>query len=129
MKLTTVAVINRLRNHSLKGSTLVSNVLVNTFTLSLLKCLYKEGLIQSITILNKDLNSSNVVDIYLRVVAGFSLLKNLKIFNSKNTVVQIKNIDCLNYKQATILVSNVKGITNTFYLKKQRLGGTLLLTC
>ena len=130
MKLITKNVINKLKNSSLKGSTHLLNVLVNTSTLQLLASLYKEGLIQSMRIVPTKSNTPLFfVHIYLRVVGGVSMLSRIKIFSSRNFVLKSRNITRLPSKQTTVFVSTRKGVTTLLYLKKQGSGGTLLFSC
>lgn len=129
MKFSTKHFINRIKNHSLKGLTHLSNILVNKFTLSVLKNMYKEGAIQSLIIHPQSLTCSMfLVTVNLRIVGGNSVLQNIKTFNPVNSSVKLKNLDRLVFKQVTFFVSATKGISTPLHLKRTRSGGTLLLS-
>lgn len=129
MKLSTKHFINKIKNHSLKGLTLISNLIIDKSTLSVLTRLYKEGVIQSLSVsCNETDDFLFLATINLRVVGGLSLLRNIKTFSSRNPSVSIKNLDRLTFKQVTVLISAVSGINTASNLKKTRSGGTLLLS-
>jgi ribosomal protein S8 len=129
MKLSTKYFINKIKNHSLKGLTRISNSILDKSTLSVLTRLYKEGAIQSLSVsCNQTDGSLFLATVNLRVVGGLSLLRNIKFFNSRNLNVSIKSLDRLTFKQVTVLVSTVSGINTSSKLKKTRSGGTLLLS-
>jgi ribosomal protein S8 len=128
MKFSTTQVINQVKNHSLKGLTQMSNLVINQSTLNILRRLYTEGAIQSLSVKSKEtLGLLFLATINLRVVGGVSLLKNIKTFKPKNSGVALKNLDRLTFKQVTVLVSATEGITTALDLKKKRSGGILLL--
>jgi ribosomal protein S8 len=129
MKFSTKRVLNLIKNHSLKGLTQISNVLANKSTLNILKVLYKEGAIQSLAIHPKSVGSFlSLVTINLRVVGGNFSLQNIQLFNPRASSFKLNSIDRLTFKQVTVIVSSSSGISTSFYSKKIRSGGTLLLS-
>jgi len=130
MKLSSKNILSRIKTYSLKGSSCILNLLVNSFNLQVLLRFYQEGFIQSVKVVaQKEGCSLFLVNIFLRIVGGYSLLSNLKLFNSSKSSVYLKTIDRVNCKQVTFIVSTATGITTLFNLKKIRKSGVLLLSC
>jgi len=132
MNINTITLLSQLRSASLNNKESVI-LEINNFTITVLDCLYNEGLILSYTILRKKgfLNNTKTALVHIRYVQGKPVFENLKILSSPSftRIVSIKNICRLNPKKENFFFSTNKGILSLQECKNKRVGGILLFMC
>ena len=101
----------------------------NKLSLELIKCLYKEGFIQSFNI--KTFSKQQKITVFLRFFYNKGLLKDLKIISTPAFIcyLTLQDIYKLNNKKSVMFFSTNKGILTNFECKKQQCGGSLLFSC
>jgi small subunit ribosomal protein S8 len=117
----------------LKNATLVRKEKIitpfNRLSLELIKCLYKEGFVQSFHI-EKQSNEQKIT-VFLRFFYNKGLLKDLKIISTPSFIrhLTLQDICKLNTRKSVMFFSTSKGILTTLDCKKRQLGGSLLFLC
>jgi ribosomal protein S8 len=125
MNNTIIILLIKLKN----ASALNRNFIVtpqNTFVVSILKLMYKTGLIQGYTI------ADTKIKIFLRNIFNQSLTKNLKIISTPTmkTYVTYQELCKIKDNNNTVFFfSTNKGLLTLTECKKYRTGGTLLFLC
>lgn len=101
----------------------------NRLSLELVKCLYREGFVQSFHI-EKHSNEQKIT-VFLRFFYNKGLLRDLKIISTPSFVryLTLQDICKLNMRKSVMFFSTSKGILTTLECKKYQLGGSLLFLC
>jgi len=132
MNINTITLLSQLRSASLTKKESVT-LEINNFTITILDCLYNEGLILSYTIIRKEgfLNNTKTALVHIRYVYGKPVFENLKILSSPSftRIISIRNICRLNPKKENFFFSTNKGILSLQECKNKRVGGILLFMC
>jgi ribosomal protein S8 len=123
-KFTIQFLINLKNNSVLKKERIIVKYSKNL--LQIISCLYKEGLIQSYKILNK-----NYICILLRYFQNKSTFADLKIISkpSKFRHLKLKELVNLSNKKFILFFSTNKGILTLNECKKHKIGGKALFYC
>jgi len=101
----------------------------NRLSLELVKCLYKEGFIQSFNITTS--TNQQKITVFLRFFYNKGLLKDLKIISTPSftSYLTLQDIYKLTNKKTVMFFSTNKGILTNLECKKYQLGGSLLFLC
>jgi len=126
MSIRLIKLIIKLKNASILKKKYI-NIRYSKLYANLLKILYKEGFIQSISYDKTKLN----LKIYLKYYHGKPIFKELTFFSipSKKYYLPFFNLEKLNDLKKLTLLSTNKGILTLSECKKQKVGGTLLFVC
>ena len=132
MNIETIRILNVIKNGSLVNlESVVTDS--NKLSQSILKFLYKEGLILSYKIKKKSkfYNNTSEILIQLRHYFGKPVLRKLKVlsFPSKPMCISYKSICRISAKNKVFAFSTIQGLLTLNECKKQRLGGVLLFVC
>jgi small subunit ribosomal protein S8 len=97
--------------------------------LQIVKCLYKEGFIQSFYI--EHINSKYFINILLRFFFNKPVFKNLKIISkpSNTKIVPFKHLARISNKKFVLFISTNQGVLTLEDCKKRGLGGSVLFYC
>ena len=133
MNFNTIKFLIKLKNAALARKEIVTAP-YNKLSFDLVKCLYKEGFVQSF-----ELSEINAVEnekkyeikIVLRFFFYKCLLKNIKILSTPSLTkyFTLKDVSKISTKKLVLFFSTNKGILTSLDCKKHGLGGTLLFAC
>jgi ribosomal protein S8 len=131
MNIETIKNLNQLKNASLVNHELVK-LNSNKLTKNLLKLLYKEGLILSYRINEKNIKKiTPEFVVRIRYVYNKSVFKQLKIISSpsQRRFLCLKSISRIASKKNLLVFSTNKGLLTLNECKKFKVGGVLLFIC
>jgi len=133
MNIYTIKFLIKLKNAALSKKEVITTP-HNKLSYDLIKCLYKEGFIQSFElneIISLNLEKKYEIKIILRFFYNKCLLKNIKILSTPSLIryFTFKDVCKIQTKKLVMFLSTNKGILTSLDCKKQGLGGTLLFTC
>lgn len=132
MNIGTIRLLNSIKNASMTNTDLVC-VNSNKLVQSVIKILYREGLILSFKVRRKEnyLNNTSEVLVYLKYYFEKSNLTRLKIISSPSRKIHIsyKNMTRISCKGRVVIFSTTKGLLTLDECRKHRVGGILLFIC
>jgi small subunit ribosomal protein S8 len=132
MNIGTIRLLNSIKNASMTNTDLVC-VNSNKLVQSVIKILYREGLILSFKVRRKEnyLNNTSEVLVYLKYHFEKSNLTRLKIISSPSRKIHIsyKNMTRISCKGRVVIFSTTKGLLTLDECRKHRVGGILLFMC
>lgn len=129
MNIQTINFLNRIKNASLSNNEVVS-ITYNEFVLNLLSSLYKEGFIQSFSVV-KDPLGKKQIDVSLRYYYNKSSLKNLQIVSTPSKVkfLDYNSLTKICVKKNVLFLSTNLGLLTALECKKKKIGGILFFIC
>ena len=106
----------------------------NKFSFEIVKCLYKEGFVQSFEIVKSSsfhVDKKLEIKIILRFFYNKCLLSTLKVLSTPAQIryFTLKDICKISSKKLVLFLSTNKGILTSLTCKKEKVGGTLLFIC
>ena len=124
-----INLLNRLKNASLSNNELIS-VPYSKFILDILLILYKEGFIQSFSVVEGD-SFKKEISIYLRYYFNKSSLRKLKIVSSPSRVTHLdyNSLSKISIKRNVLFLSTNLGLLTAIECKRKKIGGILLFIC
>ena len=132
MNIGTIRLLNSIKNASMTNTELVC-VNSNKLVQSVIKILYREGLILSFKVRRKKnyINNTSEVLVYLRYFYNKSVLTRLRIISSPSRKIHIsyKNLTRICCKNRVFIFSTIKGLLTLDECKKNRVGGILFFIC
>jgi len=132
MNIGTIRLLNSIKNASMTNTDLVC-VNSNKLVQSVIKILYREGLILSFKVRRKEnyLNNTSEVLVYLKYYYEKSNLTRLKIISSPSRKIHMsyKNMTRISCKGRVVIFSTIKGLLTLDECRKHRVGGVLLFIC
>jgi len=133
MNIYTIKFLIKLKNAALARKEIVFTS-YNKLSFELVKCLYKEGFIQSFELKEIFTSSSEKkyeIKIVLRFFYNKCVLKNIKILSkpSLTKYFSLKDLSKISTKKLVIFISTSKGILTSLDCKKYSLGGIPLFVC
>jgi len=132
MNIGTIRLLNSIKNASMTNTDLVC-VNSNKLVQSVIKILYREGLILSFKVRRKEnyLNNTSEVLVYLKYYFEKSNLTRLKIISSPSRKIHMsyKNMTRISCKGRVVIFSTIKGLLTLDECRKHRVGGILLFIC
>lgn len=132
MNIGTIRLLNSIKNASITNTEFVC-VNSNKLVQSVIRIMYREGLILSYKVRRKEnyFNNTSEVLIYLRYYYNKSILKRLKIISSPSRKIHIsyKNITRISCKNRVFIFTTTKGLLTLDECKKKKVGGILLFVC
>lgn len=98
-------------------------------TILTIKCLYREGLIQSYEVVY--LNNNFYISVKLRILFNNSSLNQLKIISKPSNFryFNYKDLVKLENKKKIYFISTIQGIFTLEECKQNKIGGLLLFSC
>ena len=127
MNIYTIKFLIKLKNAALARKEIVFTS-YNKLSFELVKCLYKEGFIQSFEL--KEIFTSNFekkyeIKIVLRFFYNKCVLKNIKILSKPSLTkhFSLKDLSKISTKKLVMFISTDKGILTSLDCKKYNLGG------
>jgi len=133
MNVYTIKFLIKLKNAALARKEIVFTP-YNKLSFELVKCLYKEGFIQSFEL--KEIFTSNFeknyeIKIILRFFYNKCILKNIKILSKPSLTkhFSLKDLSKISTKKLVMFISTDKGILTSLDCKKYNLGGIPLFVC
>jgi len=133
MNIYTIKFLIKLKNAALARKEIVFTS-YNKLSFELVKCLYKEGFIQSFEL--KEIFTSNSekkyeIKIVLRFFYNKCVLKNIKILSKPSLTkhFSLKDLSKISTKKLVMFISTDKGILTSLDCKKYNLGGIPLFVC
>jgi small subunit ribosomal protein S8 len=133
MNIYTIKFLIKLKNAALARKEIVFTS-YNKLSFELVKCLYKEGFIQSFEL--KEIFTSNSekkyeIKIVLRFFYNKCVLKNIKILSKPSLTkhFSLKDLSKISSKKLVMFISTDKGILTSLDCKKYNLGGIPLFVC
>jgi ribosomal protein S8 len=133
MNIYTIKFLIKLKNAALARKEIVFTS-YNKLSFELVKCLYKEGFIQSFEL--KEIFTSNFekkyeIKIVLRFFYNKCVLKNIKILSKPSLTkhFSLKDLSKISTKKLVMFISTDKGILTSLDCKKYNLGGIPLFVC
>jgi len=131
MNIGTIRLLTCIKNASITNTELIC-VNSNKLVQSVIRILYREGLILSYKIRKKDnyINNTSEVLVHLRYLYNRSIGENLKIISSPSRKIHIsyKNITRIGAKNRIFIFSTTRGLLTLNDCKKYKVGGILLFT-
>jgi len=121
-----IKILIQLKNASFKKKEVVYVVYDKTL-ISILKILYKEGLIQSFNVFSE----TKAIKIFLRYSINQTSFLNLKFLSTPSRLVYVTSYQLLkiNIKSSFVVVSTSQGILTLVDCKRRHLGGQMLFLC
>lgn len=132
MNIGTIRLLNSIKNASMANADLVC-VNSNKLVQSVIKILYREGLILSFKVRRKEnyVNNTSEVLVYLKYFFEKSNLTRLKIISTPSRKIHIsyKNMTRISCKGRVVIFSTTKGLLTLDECRRHRVGGILLFIC
>jgi ribosomal protein S8 len=128
MTINTIRFLINLKNYSILKKEIFKQKYSKQI-LEIVKCLYREGFIQSFFLEQK--GSDFYINILLRFFFNKPVFKNLKVLStpSKLKVLSFKHLAKISTKKFVLFISTSEGILTLEECKKKKIGGTIFFYC